>query len=115
MDLIIANNFRQNFGKLRYTVIEPGSVIEQFKNKVYSNNEMKGVVFDWKNSTLAEVCRDASSYEGKFIFISAIHSAYYFDHFEDSISHLFNYLAVGGALMFIVNTGASMLYHIWFR
>lgn len=107
MDSIIIGKFRQKFGNLRYTVIEPGSVIEQFKNKVHSNDDLKDIAFDWKDETLSEVCRDATSLKNKYVFISAIHSAYYFEDVSDSMSHLLDFLVDGGALMIIANSGWS--------
>ncbi|XP_781932.1 histamine N-methyltransferase [Strongylocentrotus purpuratus] len=109
MDSIIIGKFRQKFGKLRYTVIEPGSVIEQFKNKVHSNDELNDIEFDWKDTTFSEVCRDATSLKNKFVFISAIHSAYYFEDFSDSMSHLLDFLVDGGALMIIANSDDNTL------
>ncbi|XP_054749586.2 histamine N-methyltransferase-like [Lytechinus pictus] len=109
MDSIIIGKFREVFGNLRYTVIEPGSVIEQFKT-VHLSDEVKEVTFDWKNKTLSDVCRDdAMKLKNKFVFISAIHSAYYFDNLVDSLSNLLDFLVDGGSLMIIVNSDDNTL------
>ncbi|XP_072164371.1 histamine N-methyltransferase-like [Diadema setosum] len=105
MDEIIIEKLRLYFGKVRYTAVEPGKVIEQFEHRVHNSIDLKATEFSWKNMTYEDFCRSETKHSRKFTFISLIHSAYYFDDIQESLRSLMGSLEKGGALLIIVNRG----------
>ncbi|XP_071481092.1 histamine N-methyltransferase-like [Diadema antillarum] len=103
MDEIIIEKLRLYFGKVRYTAVEPGKVIEQFERRVHNSLDLKATEFSWKNMTYEDFCRSEMKHGRKFTFISLIHSAYYFDDIQESLRSLMGSLERGGALLIIVN------------
>ena len=108
MDEIIIGKFRQHFGKVRYTVVEPGNVIEKFRQRAKEGDELADVEFTWRNTKYDDFCRGIENAEKKFDFISLIHSAYYMEDLTSSLQKLVDSLNEGGALLIITNTGKDV-------
>ena len=107
MDEIIIGKFRQHFGKVLYTVVEPGNVIDKFRQRVKEGDELVDVEFAWRNTKYDDFCRGIEDAEAKFDFISLVHSAYYMEDLTSSLYKLVDSLNEGGALLIITNTGKN--------
>ena len=97
--------FRQHFGRVRYTVVEPGNVIENFKQRAKESRDLENVQFTWKNMTYDEFCREEINNEKKYAFIGMIHSVYYMDDLTKTLAKLVGSLTRGGALLIMSNSG----------
>ncbi|XP_033628191.1 histamine N-methyltransferase-like [Asterias rubens] len=92
----------QKYPRITNCVVEPAvDQIVQYKALVQSKGrELQGVNFDWRQQTMDQY-READSDGAKFHFINAVHSMYYVEDLDSSLTYMYDLLEPGGKLLII--------------
>ena len=98
----------QKYPRITNCVVEPAvDQIVQYKALVQSKGrELQGVNFDWRQQTMDQY-READSDGAKFHFINAVHSMYYVEDLDSSLTYMYDLLEPGGKLLIITISGKS--------
>ncbi|XP_071490781.1 histamine N-methyltransferase-like [Diadema antillarum] len=109
-DQVIIRKLIKHFGRLSYTIVEPGGIIEKFRLNVSTDPELRAAQYTWHNVPFENFCLKTSGSSDKYEFISVIHSVYYLKDTTSSLKCLLEILQDGGVLMFIINDGTYLYF-----
>ncbi|XP_072044324.1 histamine N-methyltransferase-like isoform X2 [Amphiura filiformis] len=95
-----------HFDEVHQCILEPNKdMINQHKANV-SQNELKGVTYEWREQRLEEFMTSQKEDE-KYHFITAIHSLYHVHNLDEALGFLYDKLEENGILLMVlgIDTG----------
>lgn len=105
----------KKFHFIEYTVVEPSAQrMSSFKARAKERKDvLNGVTFIWREETLQDFCTAIGNSQGKFHFVSAIHSLYYIPR-QDFDKYLGAIIERTEGKVLIVNSAGNLFYvHIY--
>ncbi|XP_041475889.1 histamine N-methyltransferase-like isoform X3 [Lytechinus variegatus] len=100
-ELHLLKQLSSRFPRIKHVVIEPShDFIQEYKTETAKVSFTGSIEFEWYEGTFQGYKeKTLDSADGRFDFISAIHSLYYADNARETVKLLYDCLVPGGMMM----------------
>ncbi|XP_041475901.1 histamine N-methyltransferase-like [Lytechinus variegatus] len=114
-ELHLLKQLSSRFPRIKHVVIEPShDFIQEYQTEAANVPFTGSIEFEWYEGTFQGYKeKTLDSADGRFDFISAIHSLYYADNARETVKLLYDCLAPGGMMMIDMTDDVSCGQGMW--